>query len=175
MTWTKKLPLDIGGIVCNNWIRRVAGYHEKSPRLERKPNMNTPTLHITTPLSCGSVCRKPSGFLFGFSSRRPYDKRVVLYLRHRQRVLRLSWRILFQIVAMQLQDYKLAKSDEERNLWKTRILETLQRMNKRARMFKNASLPLGVPPPTAEYLALSVTGNWCLQLTEELTSLFTSA
>ena len=134
--------------------------------------MQIQTLTLQPFYSVAGNCRKPSGNAF---IRLPLNKEVVLYLRHRQRVLRLSWRILFQIVAMQLQDYKLAKSDEERNLWKTRILETLQRMNKRARMFKNASLPLGVPPPTAEYLALSVTGNWCSQLTEELTSLFMSA
>lgn len=122
--------------------------------------------------SVAGNCRKPSGNAF---IRLPLSKEVVMYLRHRQRVLRLSWRILFQIVAMQLQDYKLAKSDEERNLWKTRILETLLRMNKRAQMFKNALLPSDIPAPTAEYLALSVTGNWCLQLTGELTSLFTNA
>jgi len=107
--------------------------------------------------------------------RLPLNKEVVLYLRHRQRVLRLSWRILFQIVAMQLQDYNLAKSDEERKLWKTRILETLCRMNKRAQMFRNASLPLDVPPPMAAYRAPSVTGNWCLLLTQELTCLFMNA
>ena len=135
--------------------------------------MKTHLLKTIQPFySVAGNCRKPSGISL---VRLPLNKEVVLYLRHRQRVLRLSWRILFQIVAMQLQDYKLAKSDEERNLWKSRILETLCRMNKRARMFKNASLPLGVPPPTAEYLALSVTGTWCLQLTEELTSLFMSA
>ena len=134
--------------------------------------MQIQTLTLQPFYSVAGNCRTPSGNAF---IRLPLNKEVVLYLRHRQRVLRLSWRILFQIVAMQLQDYKLAKSDEERKLWKTRILETLQRMNKRARMFKNASLPLGVPPPTAEYLALSVTGNWCLRLTEELTSLFMSA
>ena len=134
--------------------------------------MQIQTLTLQPFYSVAGNCRTPSGNAF---IRLPLNKEVVLYLRHRQRVLRLSWRILFQIVAMQLQDYKLAKSDEERNLWKTRILETLQRMNKRARMFKNASLPLGVPPPTAEYLALSVTGNWCLRLTQELTSLFMSA
>ena len=133
-----------------------------------KPNLNTTTF-LLSGRKLPPVKRKCS-FI-----RLPLNKEVVLYLRHRQRVLRLSWRILFQIAAMQLQDYKLAKSDEERKLWKTRILETLCRMNKRARMFKNASLPLGVPPPTAEYLALSVTGNWCLRLTEELTSLFMSA
>ena len=150
----------------------MAGYHKQSANgQERK--MKTHLLKTIQPFySVAGNCRKPSGISL---VRLPLNKEVVLYLRHRQRVLRLSWRILFQIVAMQLQDYKLAKSDEERNLWKTRILETLCRMNKRARMFKNASLPLGVPPPTAEYLALSVTGNWCLRLTEELTSLFMNA
>ena len=133
-----------------------------------KPNLNTTTF-LLSGRKLPPVKRKCS-FI-----RLPLNKEVVLYLRHRQRVLRLSWRILFQIVAMQLQDYKLAVSEEDKRLWKSRILETLVRMNKRAQMFKNASLPLDVPPPTAAYRAPSVTGNWCLLLTQELTCLFMNA
>ena len=86
----------------------------------------------------------------------------------------VMWRINIQVIAMQMGDYKIAISNEERILWKSRILESLLRLNEKAQKI-NAAWPLDLPAPTAEYAALSVAGNWCDTLTRELTCLFSSA
>ena len=150
----------------------MADDHKKK-RTRIRENMKKHLLKTIQPFySVAGNCRPSSGISL---IRLPLNKEVVLYLRHKQRTLRMSWRISFQIIAMQLQDYKLAKSEEEHKLWKARITESLYRMNKQAQRFKNTSLPYDIPAPTAEYLALSATGNWCLRLTQELTCLFMSA
>lgn len=84
------------------------------------------------------------------------------------------WRTQFQIVAMLMSDYRTALADEEKSLWKQRILEVLLRMNATAQRFNPTSLPSNVPPPTEAYSVQNATGNWCLRLTEELTCLFTN-
>ena len=84
------------------------------------------------------------------------------------------WRTQFQIVAMLMSDYRAALVDEEKELWKQRVLEVLVRMNATAQKFSPLSIPCDIQPPTAEYNALNVTGNWCLKLTAELTCLFTN-
>ena len=83
------------------------------------------------------------------------------------------WRIEFQIVAMLMSDYRAALVDEEKSLWKSRILEVLVRMNETAQTFNPQSIPCDIPAPTDLYRVLNATmGNWCCALTQELTCLF---
>jgi len=88
---------------------------------------------------------------------------------------RLTWRILFQIAAVQLHDYKAATTDEEREQWMKLLLETLVNMNERAQIFNPQEIPLDITPPTDLCRAQNVMGNWCIELIHELTCLFTNA
>jgi len=85
----------------------------------------------------------------------------------------IEWRILIQVLGMQMQDASQAHG-EELEEWKTRILETLQRINLKAQLFNPQSFPY-IIPPTDSYRALNATmGNWCYALTKQLTCLFTN-
>jgi len=106
--------------------------------------------------------------------RLPLIKGSFCFADYERSVLPVMWRINIQVIAMQMGGYKIAISNEERILWKSRILESLLRLNEKAQKI-NAVWPLDLPAPTAEYAALSATGNWCDTLTRDLTCLFSSA
>lgn len=88
-----------------------------------------------------------------------------------EEIYRLEWRILIQTCALQYTEYSKSGGKE----WLPRILNTLQRINSKAQQFNPQNIPSDITPPTAEYLALSATGNWCDTLTHQLTCLFSSA
>jgi hypothetical protein len=83
-----------------------------------------------------------------------------------------SWRILLQVCDMQLRDYELAQNGD-RELWKTRILSTLQWINRLAVTFHPSRLPLDLRPATAGSLALTASGaNWCDAMSGRLSKMF---
>lgn len=86
----------------------------------------------------------------------------------------VCWRIQIQVLAMQMQDYNLASQDE-RIIWKTRMLDQLKKINQTAQQFNPPSLPLDLRPPVLDYHAQNVTGNWLDKLTQQLTQVFLSA
>ena len=86
----------------------------------------------------------------------------------------MEWRILIQVVAMQVQSLEEAHASE-REEWKTKILDTLQRVSQKAQIFLPESFPSDIVPPLAEYHAQNVTGNWCDVLTLKLSCLFLNA
>lgn len=90
-----------------------------------------------------------------------------------QYIAYLEWRILIQVVAMQINEMQ-TQPQPEPILWQARIKETLERVNAKGKIFKPQSIPSDIVPPTVAYRALSVTGNWCDTLTQQLTSLFSS-
>lgn len=124
---------------------------------------------ITTTAPSGSIftatdAAEETEFLFNTPSFESYELSVAP----------LVWRILLQVVAMQLNEYNKAINGEHET-WKTRILETLQRINLKAQLFKPQSFPCNITPPTAEYLALSAMGvNWCDTMTASLSAIFSS-
>ena len=83
----------------------------------------------------------------------------------------MEWRILIQVVAMQVQSLEEAHASE-REEWKTKILDTLQRVNQKAQVFQPESFPSDIVPPLEEYHAPNVAGNWCDVLTLKLNCLF---
>ena len=86
----------------------------------------------------------------------------------------MEWRILIQVVAMQVQSLEEAHASE-REEWKTKILNTLQRVNQKAQIFSPACFPSDIVPPLEEYHAPNVAGNWCDVLTLKLSCLFLNA
>lgn len=97
---------------------------------------------------------------FSFNPPLPSDK-----------IRRMEWRILIQVCAMQYTECMSQNGDREQ--WKSKILDTLQRTNQKAQMFNPQSIPSDIVPPTEEYRALSASGeNWCDTLTRQLACLF---
>lgn len=87
----------------------------------------------------------------------------------------IIWRIEWQVLAVQMAEYKKSKSKQEREQWKKLMLEKLVKINELAQIFKPQSIPQNATPPS-EYSALAASGvNWCLRLTRELTCLFMRA
>lgn len=130
--------------------------------LQLNPDFSHADVVITTTAPSGSL----------FTATDAAEKPGFCFADYERSVAPMMWRINFQILGMQMGDYKRATSQEEKQLCKNRIWESLCRLNQKAQMFNPASLPSDIPAPTEEYLALSVTENWCLRLTQELTSLF---
>lgn len=91
-----------------------------------------------------------------------------------EQIAYMEWRILIQVVAMQVQSLEEAHNTE-REEWKKRILDTLQRVNQKAQVFRPACFPSDIVPPLEEYHVQNVTGNWCDMLTLKLSYLFLSA
>ena len=84
-----------------------------------------------------------------------------------------SWRILIQVVAVQMSEFHNPYNHPGDEIkWQERIQNTLERVNQKGRMFRPQSIPSDIVPPTAVYRALSVTGNWCETLTDQLSSMF---
>lgn len=86
----------------------------------------------------------------------------------------LCWRILIQVCAMAMDDYRAASSTEDKTICKQKLLEVLIRINQKAQMTSPELLQFDMRPPTAEWDARNVTGNWCTALTKQLTLLFMS-
>lgn len=83
-----------------------------------------------------------------------------------------SWRILLQVCDMQLHDYELANNGD-REQWKIRMLDTLQRINEKAQKFQPRSFPYDIKPATEESVALNASGvNWCDVMTSRLNKIF---
>ena len=89
----------------------------------------------------------------------------------------VMWRINIQIIAIQLSEYKQKNiSNEEREEWKSRIWESLWRLNQKAQLLNIQSLPNDLPLAMGEWVVQNANGgNWCDTLTRELTCLFSSA
>lgn len=85
----------------------------------------------------------------------------------------IMWRISIQILATQVQDYKIA-NEEDKESWKQRMLNSLIQINKYAQMFRPKEFAF-IPVPHSAYSAQNVTGNWCYTLTQELAEIFMSA
>src|SRR5258706_15079502 len=84
----------------------------------------------------------------------------------------IEWRILIQVLGMQMDDYMKAQGSEDRAECQKRILNVLKRVNEKAQLFLPQSFPY-IIPPTDSYRALNaMTGNWCYVLTQQLTCLF---
>jgi hypothetical protein len=91
------------------------------------------------------------------------------------KVAPLCWRILIQVCAMAMDDYNKATSPEDKETCKQKVLDVLVRINAKALMTSAELLSFDMQPPTAEWVARNATGNWCAELTKELTQLFMSA
>ena len=88
----------------------------------------------------------------------------------------IVWRTCVQILEIQMDDYRRANSEEEKDLWKQRLLTSLIRCNEIAQKSNPALLQFDITPPTDSLVALNATGaNWCYQLMKELTLLFMCA
>ena len=91
-------------------------------------------------------------------------------------VIPRMWRINLQIIAMQMTDYKSAKGNDEQQLWKSRILESLWRLNQKAQLCNPPALPIDLPLSAGEWVVLNANGaNWCDVLTRELACMFFGA
>lgn len=86
----------------------------------------------------------------------------------------VMWRINIQIIAIQLSEYKQKNiSNEEREEWKSRIWESLWRLNQKAQLLNIQSLPNDLPLATGEWVVQNANGgNWCDVLTKELACMF---
>lgn len=86
----------------------------------------------------------------------------------------LTWGVLLQVAAMQLREYEREHDEKERQEWQKNINQTIREINQ-----LNSSGLWGYQdaprPPTLEYLALSVAGNWLELLTRKLTATFGNA
>lgn len=138
--------------------------------------MQTTFVHLNSVLTHADVVTSttaPSGSTFTATDA-AVKTEFLFTPEHEQKVAYHSWRILIQVLAMQMTDYKQAHGQEDAELWKSRMLSTLEWINRKAQEFYPQSIPSNIVPPTAEYLALNVTGNWCDILTKELTQVFLS-
>lgn len=87
----------------------------------------------------------------------------------------LEWRILLQVCDMQLAEYELATNGDS-ELWKTRLLSTLQWINRKAQLFNPSQFPCDLKPVMAGSVALCVTGvNWLDAMTQRLSVIFLNA
>jgi hypothetical protein len=84
-----------------------------------------------------------------------------------------SWRILIQVVATQMHEYNAASSSADKALWKTRMWDTLIRINQKAQMYNPKEMPTNLSTSVLEYQAMSDRGeSWCEALTRQLTQVF---
>lgn len=89
-------------------------------------------------------------------------------------VARIQWRILIQVVAMQVNEMMHTPSGPEPQAWQNKIEDTIKRLNQKAQIFRPQFIPSDIVPPTEEYRVLSVTGNWCDKLIEQLACMFSN-
>ena len=76
------------------------------------------------------------------------------------------WRIEIQIAAMQLIEWRA--KEEGREQWKSRLWETLLKINRLAQEFQPSSLPKDL----SHCNVLNVDGGWLENLTSGLTEVF---
>ena len=93
------------------------------------------------------------------------DRVVVL-----RSVEEICWRIKIQVLAMQMDDYLLSQTDQERDIWKSRMLDQLIRINQQAQQFSPQTMPSDLRP--ASLARIAEQGNWLDTLTRQLTEVF---
>lgn len=100
---------------------------------------------------------------------------LLQFAEYERSVTPIMWRIDIQILASQVDDYLQSNYEEEKLLWKQRMIQTLVDINRRAQIFNPCQLPTDLRPPTASWAARNATGNWCCDLTRILNCIFTNA
>lgn len=104
----------------------------------------------------------------------PYPKGTTHPTNTPERLNRLTWRVLLQVVATHLREYEREHDTKEKEQWQIRINNTIQEVNQ-----------LNTPPqwgleetpihPTPDYLVPVAGGSWLECMTTRLNVLFGNA